>query len=545
MSVPIRTGSVAPGIPRPWSVVAAITVGTPLAVLVVLSGVNSFIGHITPDIAIYLLNTRTFVETLNRFTLSWDSKGIMLMFVLALPVRIFGATMAAAALTQLCAHVAGLYFLFRIARSYADRWSSALLVLLATCVLYSSFIWGGRVRPENFAFACCAGCLYAGLRATPRWWIAGGAMTACCLLLKISLAFAPGATLIAAAVMDASNHRSARGKQQTLSLSTLARDLGWVLLGFAAVAGATLAWIVAFDDLAQCYRQTIEFPMQNSRDYYGPRFKNTSLLRTPISLLTQGRLDFLFAGCIPGLLYGWFRGFRREVSLLGVLLLTECLRVALERSAYPYLLTIMLAPMLLGVAFFGAGKKDSTAAMLGWIAPLYLLVPLLIPMAREQVTTFDLRAVKRLPAPYEYLAQQLHTRYRSGELIYVNGVDQQIVLLLNAPRPSPILYDSFVMAVSQDERSSTVKQYEERPPDWIITREPEFSSVTFATLGSVAGAYHVYLPTEESIQSGDTAQHGPPPSRTGSSLAAVGTASNKYMLEVDTGYLQAWHLVQQ
>ena len=544
MAVSPRTGSGALGIPRPWHVVSAIAVGTPVAVLAALSVVNSFIGHMTPDISIYLLDARTFVDTLNRFTLSWDSKGIMLMFVFALPVRIFGATMAAAALTQLCAHVAGLYFLFRIVRSYADRWSSALLVLLATCVIYSSYIWGGRVRPENFAFACCAGCLYAGLRAKPRWWIAGGAMTAFCLFLKISLAFAPAATLIAAAVADASNQVSARGKQQTLFLSTLAKDSGWLLLGFAAVAGAALAWIVAFDDLAQCYRQTVEQPMQVSQ-IYASRSQNTWFFRKPISLLTESRLDFLFAGGIPGLLYGWFRGFRREASLIGVLLLTEFLRVAVERSSYPYLLTIMLAPMLLGVAFFGSGKKDSTASMLGWIAPLYLLVPLLIPTVREQVETFDLRAVKRLPAPYEYLAQQLRTRYRPGEYIYVNALDQQIILLLNAPRPFPIIYPYFVMATSEDERSRTVKHYEAQPPDWIITREPELSPVTFETLGSVDGAYHVYLPPGTLIRSGDTAQHGSPPSRTGSSLVAVGSASSKYTLEVDTGYLQAWHLVKQ
>ena len=258
----------------------------------------------TPDISVYLLDTRTFVETLNRFTLSWDSKGIMLMFFLALPVRVFGATMAAAALTQLCAHVAGLCFLFRVARSYADRWSSALLVLLATCVIYSSYIWGGRVRPENFAFACCTGCLYAGLRAKPRWWIAGGAMTACCLFLKITLVFAPGATLIAAAVADASNEASALGEQQTLFLSTLARDLGWVLLGFAAVAGAALAWIVAFDDLAQCYRQTVEYPLQNSQIYYAPRFQNTWFLRSPITLRKAALIfslpDVSLASCTDG-----------------------------------------------------------------------------------------------------------------------------------------------------------------------------------------------------------------------------------------------------
>ncbi|HKC96086.1 MAG TPA: glycosyltransferase family 39 protein [Nitrospira sp.] len=545
MLVPTRTGSGTLGIPRPWNVVSAIAVGTPLAVLAALSVVNSFIGHMTPDISGYLLDARTFVETLNRFTLSWDSKGIMLMFLLALPVRVFGATMAAAALTQLCAHVAGLYFLFRVARSYADRWSSGLLVLLATCVIYSSSIWGGRVRPENFAFACCAGCLYAGLRAKPKWWIAGGAMTASCLFLKISLAFAPGVTLITATIEDAISQGSPRGKQQTLFLSTLARDLGWVLLGFAAIAGAVLTWIVAFDDLGQMYRQTIEFPMENSRTYYGPRFQNISFLRTPIDLLAESRLEFLFVGCLPGLVYGWFKGFRREASLFGVLLMTECLRVAIERSAYPYLLTIMLAPMLLGVAFFGSGKKDSTTSMLGWIAPLCLLVPLLIPTAREQVSTFDLRVVKRLPAPYEYLAQQLSPRYRPGELIYVNANDQQIVLWLNAPRPFPIRYDTFVMATSQEERSRTVKQYQERPPNWIITREPQHSSVTFETWGSVDGAYHVYLPTGTSIRSGDTTRHDPPPSRTGSSLAVVGSPSSTYTLEVDTGYLQAWHLRKQ
>jgi dolichyl-phosphate-mannose-protein mannosyltransferase len=528
------TAYIASGMPQPWRMASFIIVATPLAVLAALSVVNSFIGHMTPDISVYLLDTRTFVQTLNRFTLSWDSKGIMLMFILALPVRLFGATLTAAALAQLCAHIIGVWFLFRTARLYTDRWSSVLLTLLIGCVLYSSFIWGGRVRPENFAFAFCAVCLYAAVRAQPRWWIAGGAMTACCLFLKISLAFAPAATLIAGVVADASNQLSARGKQQTFFLSILARHLGWILVGFVAITGAVLAWIVAFDDLGQWYRQTVEFPMQNSQTYYGPRFQNISFLRTPLSLLTQSHLDYLFVACIPGLLYGWLKGFRREASLIGVLLMAEFLRVAFERSSYPYLLTIMSAPMLLGVAFFGVEKRDSITSRLAWVAPLYLLVPLLIPTAREQVTTLDLRAVKRLPSPYEYLAQKLRMRYRPGELIYVNAVNQQLVLLLNAPRPFPILYDYFVMAVPQDERSRTVKQYEERPPDWIITRKPELNSVT--TLGSPDGAYHVYLPTE--------ALHDLPVSRTGSQLAVIGSASTQYALEIDTGYLQAWHLVE-
>jgi len=59
----------------------------------------------------------------------------------------------------------------------------------------------------------------------------------------------------------------------------------------------------------------------------------------------------------------------------------------------------MLVPMLLGVAFFGSDRQDARTSVLGWIAPAYLLMPLRIPTAREEVRTFDLRVVKRLPAP--------------------------------------------------------------------------------------------------------------------------------------------------
>src|SRR5262249_43818849 len=81
--------------------------GIPLAALASLSLVNSFIGHMTPDISVYLLQARSFVETLNR-GFSWENKGVMLTFFLAVPVRAFGPTMAAAALAQLYAYVRGI-----------------------------------------------------------------------------------------------------------------------------------------------------------------------------------------------------------------------------------------------------------------------------------------------------------------------------------------------------------------------------------------------------------------------------------------------------
>jgi hypothetical protein len=369
-------------------------------------------------------------------------------------------------------------------------------------------------------------------------------MTACCLLLKITLVLAPGTVIVAAVVAEGISETSAHPDQRwTAFLSALTTPLFWVSVGFIAVVGATVGWIAVFDDPVQGYRQTIQWPIE----YRGSPALSLSSFVNAFGLLERCSLQFVFAGCIPGLIYGWFTGLRRQAFLAAMLLGAEFLRISIESAASPYLTIPIVVPMLIGSSLFGSSRQKSAASMLAWMVPLYLLAPLLIPTIRDQAKTFELRAVKQLPAPYEYLAEQMRARYQPGERIFVNEIDEQILLLLNAPRPFPILFVHF-RNVSKEEQERTLKHYKAQPPDWIISSDPNHSPVKFATLGSVDESYDVYLPSTASRKPIDTR------ARAGSSIGTeehrvqsadfVGAMSKQYILEVDTGYLQAWHLVK-
>lgn len=124
-----------------------------LLLLTVLFVVNSFIGHLTPDISIYLCHTRTFLETLDRFTLLHDSMGIFLIWALVAPVWLLGATVPAAAKAQLIAYGVALFCIYRIMRSFTRRIPALFIGWLCIVTVYSHVIWGGNTRPEDFALA--------------------------------------------------------------------------------------------------------------------------------------------------------------------------------------------------------------------------------------------------------------------------------------------------------------------------------------------------------------------------------------------------------
>ena len=121
---------------------------------------NSFIGHMTPDISICLLYTQTFLETWNRFRYSYDSKGIVVIWMLLPFVRLFGPNMIAAAMAQMVAYGIGLLLVHRILRGFLGRLDSLIVVLAGGCLLFSHFIWGGNVRADDFGFAFAAITVY-------------------------------------------------------------------------------------------------------------------------------------------------------------------------------------------------------------------------------------------------------------------------------------------------------------------------------------------------------------------------------------------------
>jgi hypothetical protein len=516
----------------------ALLAGGLLTALAALSAFNSFIVHMTPSIAIYLLQARTFVETLNRYTLSWDNKGILLMFLLAPAVRLFGPTVCAAALVQACAYAVAFYFLYRILRAFAPRSSSSLVVLIGICVVFSSNLWGAKGRPEDFALAFCAICLYATLQARPGWWIAGGAMVGCCAVMKITLVAAPGAVLFAALVTDAL--QPAASEPQRSFASTLLGNLARIAAGFLFVVGLALLWLALFDDVGRCWLQTVAWPLRSR----GHSMRDFQLYAAAARLICSSRLEFLLAGSVAGLLYGWHKGFGRAALLAGVFLAAEFLRIAAEGSQFPYLLTLMIIPMLFGASLFGCGGNGFARRSLAWIVPLVLLAPVLLPACRQQATAFDLRAVKRLPSPSEYLAERMRPLYRPGESVLVTFNENHILLLLNAPRPEPILQLDFVPGRSPDgEQLRTARHYADFPPDWIVTHHSAREPVEYKTLGWLDGPYYVYLRPSETALKAQAKQIIATPPCAGRDLTPMVPTPRLYRLEVDIGPMQGWRLI--
>ena len=517
----------------------ALVAGALLAALAALSVVNSFTIHMTPSISIYLLHARTFVETLNRFTLSWENKGILLTFLLAPAVRLFGPTVSAAALVQLCAYVVAFYFLYRILRQLAPRSSSWLLVLIGICAVFSPHLWGAKERPEDFAFACAAVCLYAALRASPRWWVAGGAMIGCCALMKITLVAGPAAVLFAAAVADALDRPAAPTRWSAFG-SALFGSLARVAAGFIVVVGLALAWVALFDDLGRCWLQTVAWPLHSR----GHSMLDYRLYAAAARLILDCRLEFLLAGSIAGLLYGWHKGFGRVALLAGVFLAAEFFRIAAEGSLFPYLPTLMVIPMLVGASLFGCRGNSLARRSLAWVAPLALLLPVLLPACVNQGRAFELRAVKRLPSPTEYLAERMRPLYHPGDTVLVNLNLHEILFLLNAPRPEPLLRIHFLPGGAPEaEQRRTAAHYADLPPEWIVTTHSAENPVEARTVGLLDWAYCVYeRPSAEALEIAAKKVRATPP-RAGSDLTPMVPTSRRYRLEVDIGPIQAWRLM--
>ncbi len=507
-----------------------------LGLLALLCIVNSFAKHLTPDNSIYLLHARTFVQTLDRFSLSHDSKGILLTLVLAPCVWIFGATMAAAASAQLVAYGVGFMCLYGLIRSYAYALDAAIICLLGICVVCSHLIWGGNARPEDFAVAYIAVALLASWRRTRGWLLLGGGMAACCLFTKTTLVLAPAAVLIAGCVVADSDAGSTKGKQELREGARIVRHLLWAGLGFALVTTAILAWISLFDSLPGWYRQTIQWPAT----YRAASIPGLAEISATLALARGSGLHYLLGISLLGLLVGWLKGARRLAVLVAVLLLAELLRIAIEGARWPYTLTIAILPMLVGASLLGIRKGASRPSSLWHVAaPLFCLVPLLAVSARAEATAFELRLLRRLPSPCEYLAAQMHAAgYRQGESVFVLGNDYQLILLLGAPAPAPVLPLHY-LDVSAEEQLATRRFYAQRPPVWVAALAPLAPADKLPILGSVDGAYDVVLPTDAA-----SLRVSRPVEVAGSDLCPVLPHTAKYRALVDTGYRQIWRLAE-
>ncbi len=488
----------------------------------------SFAVHITPDASIYLLHARTFTETLNRFTLSHDSKGIMLMFLLALPVKCLGATMAAGALAQAVAYLVAAGVIIWLMRRQVG--AAIALAALWMIVAFSPLMWGGRVRPEDFGIAFIMLALLGASRDS-RWGIVlCGAMAAMGCFTKTSLLLSPLLVGIAGCLVGP------RGRERGTRLLLLA-------VGFAAVAVVVLAWIVLLDDAGQWFRQTLQWPSEYKRAVDKAGLSRVSVGNL-LALLQVGRLQWLFVGTVSGLFYGWKRGAGRLVVLLAVLLFAECLRVVVEGEPWHYAVAGMLPPMVLGAALCGL-QRDGRMSMRGVGVVLILLSPVLAATLPDAAHATRLRLVEDTKAPLEVLAEFMAPHYRAGEQIMVSGQDYQVLLHLDAPRPYPVL-PLHLHAVSREEREATVRHFLQRPPEWIIDSRPVTSPVPFRSVGHPDALTYAYVSIDESEWEKPRTGLSPgaryPTRRPAANLPCKLLREFPYHLVVDTGLHQAWRL---
>jgi hypothetical protein len=507
-----------------------------LALLALLSVWNSFTGHITPDNSVYLMHARTFIRHLDRFKLSFDSKGFMQTVVLAPAVALFGANMVAAATAQLAIHLLGLLGLYGCLRFNNDRAVALILTLASLGCLHSHRIWGGNARPEDFAFGYVLVTLYAVMRGTPRWRFVGGAMAAVCFLTKTSLLMTPAALLLVSGVVDTgSNPAASPDAYRPTVAARLGRNLLWPFLGFCSVLGLTLTWLLVFDSLSGWFYQSIRWPM-----IFKQRMEQIGAdpLRT-FYLFKDGRLHVLLLGGLAGLAVGLAKGPRRSSLLIGTALLSEFARIMAEGAAWPYLLIIVSGILLLAANLLFVRTKATPGAILSWAFPIICLLPQIIPNARAELEAFELRTIRAIPTPYEYLAAKMSDRYREGETVFVAGNDYQIVLMLNAPPPHYIPPRDFGY-VSPNEQERERLYYRDHPPDWIVRKTPDSSALHERILGGVDFAYHVYVFAEDSTDTGTVNMKS---TQSGNSLNPFLSPATEYRLEIDTGYVQAWRLL--
>ena len=119
--------------------------------------------------------------------------------------------------------------------------------------------------------------------------------------------------------------------------------------------------------------------------------------------------------------------------------------------------------------------------------------------------------------------------------------DYQLILMLDAPRPYPILPLHF-QYVSTMEQNAIRSYYKSHPPQWVITRDPGHSAVAYHIKGEIDGAYHLYFPDIRAKEVLSDSVYLLDDVKCGNTLDSVFSNEYDYKLTVDIGYAQAWRL---
>lgn len=495
-----------------------------LAAGAVLALFNSFFATFTPDVSFYLLHTRTFVQTLDRYTLSFGEKGPVLTFALAPAVWLLGPTIVAAAAMQVLTYAAAMLFVFLAVARTVDRVTAWFATLLLVLACYSPYVWGiDSIRPEYFALTLTAATFYMVYRRPSRWTLlAGGAVAAVVFHMKTVLAGSLLAILGMQVLIEAweQGRREGAGFRAGAFLRTGAAGALWAAAGALLVTALVLAWLALAESIPEWYRQNMEWPVASKMD---PTIEPFSLIGFVKSVLAGEKINAaqvyrqsnymgfstmhvvklvyklglsrmigLYVLAWAGMLWAFRRTDRRFVLLLAAWLAAESLKVCIDDRRWMYTLSGLIPPMIVGTALLGLPRAAAERRRkLGWVLLLVGLAGVWPVVMYGQAQFFGERVLGGKLSPFEDLAQRMEPVYRKGELVYVNAFNWELCFLLDAPPPYRVLPHHVAM-VNDEERAGFYEFYKTNPPVWIAVLNERMEAYPWGYDWIAAGPYELF-----------------------------------------------------
>ena len=493
--------------------------------------VRIFVQHLSPDMSVYLLGTKTLLADHARFAAFHDSKGLGLNVILMPFVYLLGGTVAAAALAQ-C-----LFFLLTAVLIYA------LLIhighgplralaggLFWFCLACGINVWGGGARPEDFSALFFAIIFYVNaVQRKPLWFFCAGCAMGCGFFIKTSLVIYPALLLgitVVLGVLDALAKNKEPGDYRA--------SLLWHSAGLFFVFFLFLSWIWIFDDFRKFIDQSILWPFIYRHDFVEHR------LRSAYDLYRTARLQGLFILGVVGLLYAACRKKDRAAWQALILLGAEYIRITIEGAIWVYVLVPSLLPLVIGLnelgGIFRRGRRKNyviLCAMLvgGWYLPSDWFV---------NAVAVKKRLLDRVKTPFETMADIMRDGLvKTNEAIMVLSNDFSLNLLVPNSTHYPVL-PMHLAFLSSEARDSVAAYYEEYPPEWVIASSPSDLVTNCVVTGTVE--FPVYYCRMAGIY---RCREGDAPIRRikGPLLFYILPRGTVYELIVDIGCLQAWHRV--
>ncbi len=453
-----------------------------LALLALLSLTVRLVQPLCPDTTVYLLHTRTWLETGNRYGNSHDSKGPLLIWLSAPVVHMVGAGAPAAGLLRGLAALVTAGAIWTLSRRHAPagRWpwlAASLVVVLPV----APSLWGDSLRPEDYATALTAGVLILGHRKTRGAFCAAGALTAAAFFLKSLLILPPAVILTGLLVYRAKANRRIPWA-----------DAGAMAGGALLAVGLILGALAATDSLPDWWRQTVTWPAEYRQTPPEDPATDTGLaaralalykatddphrpwlmpLKIPATLIRSGLAPlFLLA-----LVMIWRPAGRWNAlhALIGCWVLGELFKLGLEYRRWMYPAAGLIPPLLLWIGLAPTGPRR-----VRWLPALTLLatMPLLLGLLVHAGTLARARLTGAPLGPYEELAGQLHAIYQPGETLLVLDNNYALHLLLPAPAPPPVLSLHAAM-VNPAERGALQRTLQASPPNWLVGKEPAYTAI--------------------------------------------------------------------